>query len=324
MSESVRDAMIVRDIVPLSADVVGITLAFEDGRALPTWAPGDHVDIELETGLTRQYSLCGSTEDAQAWSVAVRRDRPGRGGSAFAHDRLRPGHRVRVAGPRAHFPLEDAASYLLVAGGIGITPILTMAEDLARRGKPFRLFYFDRGSERMVFADRLVALGPAAMIVDRDLDATTTLADAVGGLAAEALVYACGPTRMLAELALLVEPTRLRIEDFSPARRTGADAAPAGGAASEGDAFEVQLGREGAVHPVPSGCSLLDVLLGAGVDVLWSCREGNCGSCETPVLDGVPDHRDVILTEDERAANDVIFPCVSRARSGRLVLDVDG
>ncbi|WP_270352041.1 PDR/VanB family oxidoreductase [Microbacterium testaceum] len=322
MSEPVRDAMIVRDIVPLSADVVGITLAFEDGRALPPWAPGDHIDIELERGLTRQYSLCGSAEDAQAWSVAVRRDRAGRGGSAFAHERLRPGHRVRVAGPRARFVLEDASSYVLVAGGIGITPILTMAERLARSGKPFRLYYFDRGSERMVFADRLAALGPAAVVVDRDLDATTTLAHAIGGLAADALVYACGPTRMLSELTLLIEPTRLRVEDFSPARETGADPATADGESTEDDAFEVQLGREGEVHPVPAGCSLLDVLLGAGVDVMWSCREGNCASCETPVLDGVPDHRDVILTEDERAANDVIFPCVSRARSGRLVLDV--
>lgn len=318
MSEvAIRERLVVRDVRALSSDVVSITVAFDDGRALPAWGPGDHIDIELDSGLTRQYSLCGMRADGDAWTIAVRRDPAGRGGSSFAHERLRAGDLVRVAGPRATFALEEAPAHVLVAGGIGITPILTMAEHLAERGAPFRLYYFDRGAERMVFADRLAALGSNAVAVDRALDDATTLAAVLADAPADALVYACGPKRMLSELAALVDPARLRVEDFAPDA-----AAPAAAAPSDADAFEVQLGAGGDVLPVPSGCSLLDVLLQAGVDVMWSCREGNCASCETTVLEGTPDHRDVILTENERAANDVMFPCVSRARSARLVLDV--
>lgn len=323
-SEMMRDRLVVREVAPLSADVVRITVAAEDGRPLPPWGPGDHIDIELTSGLTRQYSLCGARAESDAWTVAVRLDRAGRGGSVFAHEGLRAGDAVRVAGPRATFALEQAPRYVLVAGGIGITPILTMAEHLAESGTPFRLYYFDRGAERMVFRERLAALGPAAVIVDRAVDTHTTLAAVVADAGPEALVYACGPRRMLDELSDLVAPQRLRIEDFAPApapaSATPEDGEPAG-ASSDASAFEVQLGAGGEVHPVPAGCSLLDVLLKAGVDVMWSCREGNCASCETTVLDGVPDHRDVILTDDEKAANDVMFPCVSRSLTPRLVLD---
>lgn len=316
---AIRERLVVRDVRALSSDVVGITVGFGDGRALPAWNPGDHIDIELESGVTRQYSLCGTRADIDAWSIAVRLDPAGRGGSMFAHERLRAGDVVRVAGPRAKFALEDAPAYVLIAGGIGITPILTMAEHLAERGAPFRLYYFDRGAERMVFAERLDALGTSAVAVDRALDDATTLAAVLADAPTDALVYACGPKRMLSELADLVDPARLRVEDFAPEAALPVEAAPSD---AETDAFEVQLGVGGAIHPVPAGCSLLEVLLQAGVDVMWSCREGNCATCETNVLEGTPDHRDVILTEDERAANDVMFPCVSRARSARLVLDV--
>ncbi len=315
----------MREVAPLSANVVGITVAFEDGRPLPAWEPGDHIDIELESGLTRQYSLCGPRTSADSWTVAVRLDRAGRGGSVYAHERLRAGASVRVVGPRAKFALEEAAAHVLIAGGIGITPILTMAEYLAEQGSPFRLYYFDRGPERMVFRERLAALGSAVVIVDRAVDEVTTLAVALAEAPEDSLVYACGPRRMLDELADLVGSERLRIEDFAPDGSPLVVAATddeAEGAADDADEFEVQLGAGGSIHPVPSGCSVLDVMLKAGIDVMWSCREGNCASCETPVLEGEPDHRDVILTDEEKAANDVMFPCVSRARSRRLVLDV--
>ncbi|WP_159500510.1 PDR/VanB family oxidoreductase [Microbacterium sp. 18062] len=315
LAGALREHLVVEGVDRLSADVVSIRLVHPAGDPLPEWSPGDHIDLEFESGLTRQYSLCGDPADRASWSVAVRLDRAGRGGSAYAHTRLAAGDRIRAIGPKRRFPLEPAPHHVLVAGGIGITPILTMAEHLAAQGASFRLAYFDRGAHRMVFADRVGALGDAAVVVDRDLDASTSLAVVLADVPPGSLVYACGPKAMLAELQALVPAEALRFEDFAPEA-----ALPVEDAAS--DAFEVQLGAGGDVHPVPAGCSLLDVLLGAGVDVVWSCREGNCASCETPVLEGVPDHRDVILTEDERAVGDVMFPCVSRARSARLVLDV--
>jgi ferredoxin-NADP reductase len=316
-----RDHLAVEAVTRISSDVVEIRLAHPEGATLPEWGPGDHIDIEFGSGLTRQYSLCGTRDDRGTWTIAVRRDAASRGGSQFAHERLTVGDVVRVAGPRRRFALEDAPHHVLVAGGIGITPILTMAEHLAAEGRPFRLVYFDRGVDRMVFGERLTALGEFVTSVDRAVD-ETLLAEFMRELPEGALVYACGPKRMLEELRELVPAHALRVEDFAPeAGRLDSDAGQSGDAA-ETDEFEVQLGANGDVLPVPSGCSLLDVLLEAGIDVMWSCREGNCASCETNVLEGIPDHRDVILTEDEKAANDVMFPCVSRAKSARLVLDV--
>lgn len=318
----VTDVLRVDGVTALSSDVVSVRLVHPTGADLPAWAPGDHVDIELAPGLTRQYSLCGVSTDTAAWTVAVRLDPDSRGGSRFVHNELAAGELVRVAGPKSRFPLDDASEHVLIAGGIGLTPILTMAESLHAQSRPFRVIYFERGVERMVYRERLEALGASAVVVDRSADATLTLAGMLAERNEGALVYACGPKRMLEELSTLVPADALRIEDFAPAAAEPAvvDDEPEDVAAS--DEFEVQLGAGGAVHPVPSGCSLLDVLLAAGVDVMWSCREGNCASCETVVLDGTPEHRDVILTDEERAAGDVIFPCVSRSRTPRLVLDV--
>ena len=307
----------VAAVRPVATDTVEITFADPAGP-LPAWTPGDHVTVEFAPGVSRQYSLCGRP-DEPTWTIAVRRDPHGRGGSALAHATV-AGATLRVHGPRAAFPLDDAERHVLIAGGIGVTPILTMAEALRARGASFTLHVFDRGADRFVYADRVVDAG--GVLVDRATD-TTTLADVLAA-GPDALVYACGPHGMLTELAALVPVDRLRVEDFAPAVTEPAidDADAAAGSVDDDGAFEVQLGRDGEVHEVPAGCSLLDVMLKAGVDVVWSCREGNCASCETPVLSGIPDHRDVILDEDEKAANDVIFPCVSRCRSGRLVLDV--
>ena len=318
-----RQALLVQtlrvdQITPLSPHDIHIRFVHPEGSELPVWAPGDHVDVEFESGLTRQYSLCGPRSDLHGWSIAVRLDSASTGGSEFAHRRLRVGVQMRVAGPKGRFPLEPAPRYLLIAGGIGITPILSMAEYLAAEGQPFTLLYFERGGARQLFAERLRLLGDSVRIVDRTAEPEYTLGHFLAELPAEAVVYACGPRRMISELAELVSPERLRFEDFSPAVAESASPPDE----TDDGVFEVQLGSGGDVHPVPAGCSLLDVLLKAGVDVMWSCREGNCASCETPVLAGVPDHRDVILTDEEREAGDVIFPCVSRSLTPRLVLDV--
>ncbi|MFT4214349.1 MAG: PDR/VanB family oxidoreductase [Microbacterium sp.] len=313
LTPGIRETLHVGAVEPIASDVVLITLAHPQGHDLPLWQPGDHIDLEFEPGLTRQYSLVSRPSDRHRWQIAVRRSEPGTGGSAYAHERLSVGDLVRVAGPKHRFPLGADSSYLLIAGGIGITPVLTMAEHLAEQGAPFRLVYVGRGSDRMPFTDRVRAVG--GQIVDRAVDATT-LADVLANAAADVEVYACGPHPMLDELAERVPGGRLHLEDFDP------PAAPAEGADGADEAFEVQLGIDGPVLPVPASCPLLDVLLDHGLDIMWSCREGNCASCETNVLDGVPLHRDVILTDDERAAGDVMFPCVSRACSARLVLDL--
>ena len=333
-----RHALVVAAVERAAEDVLVVSLAQPDGTPLPPWEPGDHLDLELAPGLTRQYSLCSDPADAARWSVAVRLDPAGGGGSRFVHEVLGTGHSVRVSGPKHRFPLEPAAHHTLVAGGIGITPVVTMAEALAAAGAPFSLTYFGRGRARMPFLDRLERLaaapGAAVTVVDRAQDGgapAVTVEDALAGRPAGSLVYACGPVRLLEDLARLVDDEALRTEAFTAPAPTAAEVAEATGGAAEAEAptsgggdgaFEVQLGAGGPVHPVPAHCSLLDVLLGAGVDLMWSCREGNCASCEVGVLEGEPDHRDVVLTEEERAAGDAMFPCVSRARSPRLVLDL--
>ncbi|GLY16872.1 ferredoxin [Kineosporia sp. NBRC 101677] len=301
----------------LTEDVVLVSVrSTDEGRGLPAWEPGDHADLELAPGLVRQYSLCGMPGEEGVWTFAVLLRTDGTGGSRHVHEQLAIGHEVRVAGPKPMFPLEEAEHHLLLAGGIGVTPVLTMAEHLAAAGKPFSLVYLGRSRERMPFLDRVAALGEAALIVDRSQATDFTLAQALAQAPDSALVYACGPSRMMDELAGLVTDGRLRFESFDPST-----AAPAEAGSPDG-AFEVQFGHGGPVREVPAGTPMLDVLLEAGADILWSCREGTCASCETPLLEGEADHRDQILLPEEREAQDCVFPCVSRALCGRLVLDL--
>ncbi|BBH68376.1 ferredoxin [Actinoplanes sp. OR16] len=294
----------------IAGDVALVSVAAPD---LPAWQPGDHADLELSPGLVRQYSFCGTPGVPGVWTFAVRLRPGGTGGSQHVHTRLAVGDQVRVAGPKAMFPLADAPSYLLVAGGIGVTPILTMAEHLASRGKTFLLLYVGSTSARMPFLERVAALGESALVVDRSQTPGFTLPAIVERVPDTALVYACGPARMLDELRGLVGAERLRTESFASSPGVLSDA---------GGSFEVQFGIDGPVRQVPAGTPMLDVLLDAGADVMWSCREGTCGTCETTLLKGEADHRDDILTPDEKAAQNCVFPCVSRALSERLVVDL--
>lgn len=314
----------------ITEDVALVTVRGTDA-SLPAWQPGDHADLELGPGLVRQYSLCGTPEDDGVWTFAVLLRADGTGGSQHVHERLAVGDELRVAGPKAMFPLEDAPHHLLVAGGIGVTPVLTMAEHLAAAGKPFSLVYVGRSRERMPFLERVGALGEAALIVDRSQTSDFTLAQVLAQAPESGLVYACGPTRMMDELGTLVTDGRLRLESFAsqtveldPGIHGVAPEAVIPAAVDVGGdgAFEVQFGVDGPVREVPAGTPMLDVLLEAGADIMWSCREGTCASCETPLLEGEADHRDQILTADEKEAQDCVFPCVSRALCGRLVLDL--
>jgi ferredoxin-NADP reductase len=310
--------LVVAERCPAAEDVVALTMAPVDGEPLPAWEPGAHVDLLLGNGMERQFSLCGDPDDASAWRIAVLREQAGRGGSAYVHDALAPGTRVRVRGPRNHFALEPAPSYLFVAGGIGITPILPMLAAADRAGAAWRLLYGGRRRATMAFLDRLAAYGDRVDVSPQDETGLLDLDAALGAPAPGTLVYCCGPEpllRAVEERCAAWPEGALHTERFAPA------VAPGDAAASPGEAFEVEL-ADGRTLGVAPGTSILETLEAAGVGVLSSCREGTCGTCETGVLQGEPDHRDAVLTPAERAENDVMMICVSRSHSPKLVLDL--
>ncbi|MER5177016.1 PDR/VanB family oxidoreductase [Streptomyces sp. NPDC002896] len=296
--------------------VVSLVLRRPDGGPLPVWEPGAHVDLLLEVGLIRQYSLCGSPADRAAWQIAVLREPESRGGSAYVHDRLAEGSAVRVRGPRNNFPLRPAEHHLFIAGGVGITPILPMVEAAEAAGADWRLLYGGRTRGSMAFLDRLAPHGDRVQIRPQDEYGLLDLAAFVGPPRPGTLVHACGPEPLLraAQEQCADWPSgALGIERFAPVQP--AETAPAA-------AFEVVLTRSGLTLTVPPDRSVLEVMEEAGVPVLSSCREGTCGTCETDVVEGTPDHRDSLLDEDERAAGDTMLICVSRSCGPRLVLDL--
>ncbi|ROO86043.1 ferredoxin-NADP reductase [Actinocorallia herbida] len=296
--------------------VVALTLRRADGGRLPDWSPGAHVDLVLPNGTTRQYSLCGDRWDAHAYRIAVLREPAGRGGSAFVHDDLAEGDRVGLGGPRNGFRLVPAGRYAFIAGGIGITPLLPMIDQAERQGVPWTLRYGGRTRSSMAFLDELAAYGAKATIVPHDEHGPLDLAAALTGLPGDARIYCCGPAGLLDAVAARcadLPPGRLRLERFVAAARADG---------TVDDAFQVELRRSGRTLTVAPSETLLDALGAAGVSVLSSCGQGLCGTCETTVLDGVPDHRDALLDDADRAAGDCMLVCVSRAASARLVLDL--
>ncbi|MET8202097.1 PDR/VanB family oxidoreductase [Micromonospora taraxaci] len=299
----------------VATEVVAVSLSRPDGADLPDWTPGAHIDLELGAGLTRQYSLCGDPADLSVLRIAVQREPDGRGGSRLAHERLTVGATVRVRGPRNTFRLVAARRYLFVAGGIGITPIAPMVAAADAAGADWRLVYGGRSRATMAFATTLrEKYGDRVNLCPQD---ETGLLDLAGllGRPDDRLVYCCGPEPLLKaveERCLGWPPGRLHVERFTPPATTG----------GEETTIEVELVLSGKTLTVPPGTPILQAVEEAGVSVLSSCREGTCGTCETPVLDGVPDHRDSLLTAQERAAGDTMMICVSRARTPRLVLEL--
>ena len=297
--------------------VVTLTLAAPDGGRLPDWTPGAHVDLTLGDGLTRQYSLCGDRWDAGTYRVGVLLEPAGRGGSRHVHEQLEPGHLLGLGGPRNSFPLVPAGSYLFVAGGIGITPILPMVAQAELLGADWRLLYGGRTRASMAFLDELAGHGDRVQVVPQDEGGLRRhLAGFLGEPRPGTPVYACGPGPLLTalETACAGWPARtLHTERFVAAEQ---------GAPVRTTAFDVQLRRTGRTVTVAPGTSVLEAVSAAGVEVLSSCRQGTCGTCETTVLAGRPDHRDALLDDDERAAGDCMYPCVSRSCSDLLVLDL--
>jgi vanillate monooxygenase ferredoxin subunit len=311
--------VLIADKTVEAIDVCSIELADPTGRALPAFSAGSHVDVQVGDGLVRQYSLCNNPSETHRYLIAVLRDRASRGGSAQMHA-LQAGQLLQIGRPRNRFPLvEDARDSLLLAGGIGITPILCMAERLWAIGAPFELHYCTRSAPRTAFADRMrrsafadrvrfhLDDGPGAQRLDR----RAVVAEARAGRH----LYVCGPAGFIesvlgAALDAGWPDDHLHREHFS---------APSARAAGE---FEVQIASTGAVIRVRPEQSVAAALSAAGIEVPIACSQGVCGTCLTRVLEGTPEHRDMFLSAEQQARGDAFTPCCSRALSARLVLDL--
>ena len=283
---------------------------------LPPWSPGSHIDVHVPGGLVRQYSLCGTLDDRYA--IAVLRDTGARGGSIAMHDQAAVGTRLVISPPRNHFPLNpDAPHSLLFAGGIGITPILSMIDELHRTGQTFEMHYCARSRARMAYAERLT--GPSCHLHFDDgdaaqrLDAATILASQPAGTH----LYVCGPTGFMAHVLAAAEMAGWSQDRVHRECFTGTTANT-----GHGVSFQVQLASTGQTITVTEDQSVVAALATAGIDIPTACEQGVCGTCLTGILQGKPDHRDVYLTPSEQATNDQFTPCCSRAKSPLLVLDL--
>ncbi len=300
-----------------SDGVLSLEFGTASGAALPRWSAGSHVDVVLPGGLVRQYSLCGPVDDRMTWRIGVLREPRSRGGSEWIHDHAHEGTELRIRGPRNNFPLLPAPRYLFVAGGIGITPLLPMIAEADAAGADWALYYGGRLRSSMAFLEELEAYGDRVTVQPEDELGMLDLATILGQPVPSTLVYCCGPSGLIdaVETHCAAWPSgSLHVERFG--------AAASATATADDQPIEVECRRSGVTLRVPADVSILKAVEEAGLQVLSSCEEGICGSCETEVLEGGIDHRDFLLTAEERAANDTMMICVSRATCGRLVLDL--
>ncbi len=312
--------VLVESITRVADGIVKLRLVTPDGRPMPRWTPGSHIDVECGTpDITRQYSLCGDPAHTDVLEIAVLREADGRGGSLWMHDNVRAGARLKIRGPRNHFRLDESlTSVIFIAGGIGITPVGAMARRAKALGIDYALHYSGRSRASMAFLDELAALhGERLHVYAGDEGRRNDLRALLAQPRPSAKVYACGPVRMLQALesccAAWPEDS-LRIEHFVSTLGTLDP--------SKEHAFEVELKDSGIVVTVAADQTVLSALRAANIDIQSDCEEGLCGSCEARVLAGEVDHRDVVLTRAEREAHNKIMTCCSRARGGRLVLEL--
>jgi ferredoxin-NADP reductase len=313
--EDYRDLVVIERVEEADG-VVSIRLGAPSGEKLPAWDPGAHIDLQLENGIERQYSLC-SHYQADTWRIAVLKEPASRGGSSYVHDNIKVGDAVKTRGPRNHFPLVDAPSYLFIAGGIGVTPMVPMlGEVIFDKGVPWTFWYGGRSRGSMAFRDKLEALG--AHIWPEDEKGLLPLEQMLSEAAPDTAVYCCGPGPLIdaveAMCAKLGRPAP-HVERFS------AKVVETDGDGGDHE-FTVVVNSSGAEFPVPVGTSIVEVLQANGVPIMTSCAEGVCGTCETKVISGEIVHRDSLLSEEDREEGIYMMPCVSRCRGDRLVLDI--
>ena len=298
-----------------------VTLVAPDGGSLPPYEAGAHAEVHLPDGATRPYSLIdfdGAAKEPKAYVFGIRLEDESRGGSRFMHG-LAEGDTVTVEPAKNDFPLaEDDAPSVLIAGGIGITPMISMATALKAEGRDYRLHYAIRDESAAAFIEQLTQNHGDCLSVHCDdqaggpLDIAKVLSDANP----EAHIYVCGPKPM-------IEAVKSKAESAGyPAERVHFELFDAAADQDGDSAFEVEVASTGAVYTIPPGKTIIDVLEEAGEDLIYDCQRGDCGICQTDVLEGTPDHRDVVLSQAERDSGKVMQICVSRAKSARLKLDI--
>ena len=332
-------------VVKKQAEAEGITsfeLARVDGAPLPPFSAGSHVDVHLPDEphsvgpsgaggaggaggaakeLVRQYSLCNASHEQHRYRIAVLRDAASRGGSVAMHDRVHEGDVITISTPRNHFELHPAQHTLLLAGGIGVTPLLCMADRLAQTSADFALHYCTRSAERTAFATEMAASAMAPHVylhfdagpAEQKIDLSRVLA----APSADKRLYVCGPTGFIDHVVGTAQTMgwakeQIHLEYFgAPAQDTAGD-----------QSFEVRIASTGNTYAIAADVSVVEALRGHGIDILTSCEQGVCGTCITRVLEGEIDHRDLYLTDEEKASNEQFMPCCSRARGKLLVLDL--
>jgi vanillate O-demethylase ferredoxin subunit len=320
MSDGELEVRVVRKVQEAES-IASFHLASTGGAPLPDFSAGAHIDVHTPAGPIRQYSLCNDAANRGQYHIAVLNDPRSRGGSASMHRDVREGTLLRISAPRNHFPLaEISGTPLLLAGGIGVTPILCMAERLSASIAPFEMHYFARSQSKMAFHDRIQSSSYAAQVrlhlddvAGSRIDLMTLLRDPAPGRRA----YVCGPLGFLDAVRSGAAEAgwpndRVHFEYFAAARVE----------AGSSSAFTVTLASSGRVLQIPEDKSVAEVLLDNGVDVQLSCEQGVCGTCVTRVFEGTPDHRDTYFSDEERAANNQFTPCCSRALSANLLLDL--
>lgn len=315
--QTITRTITIEAVEKAADNVLRLRLADGAGKPLPGWTPGSHLDI-LFNDLSRQYSLCGSGTDTSGYEIAVLEEAGGRGGSRFIHQNFAVGQTLKVRGPRNHFRLEDAENYIFIAGGIGITPIIAMADSAKALGRNYEIHYTGRSHSTMALLDRLRNdHGDRLTLYTSASGGKLDVADLLREARAETQIYGCGPARLLDSMqeetkhwpagSLHVEHFVSTLEALDPTRERS---------------FEVELKDSGLTIQVPADQTVLQALRSANIEVKSDCEEGICGTCEVPVLEGRVDHRDLVLTDAEKASNKHIMTCCSRACSTKLVLDL--
>lgn len=307
----IQRPVVVRARTVLADGVLALDLEPTNGRPLPPWTPGSHIDLLLPGGVERQYSLCGDPADRSSYRVAVLREADGRGGSAYVHDELAVGDTLRLRGPRNHFTFDPVADEptVFVAGGIGITPLLSMIAAADAVGADWSLHYAGRSRATMAFLDDLVG-SPRVQVYPGDEGSRLAIGALATGPAGR--VFCCGPRRLLDAVdAVSTDGWTVHAERFE-AREFGPPLWP--------DPFEIELAISGSTLTVEPGQSILDVVEDSGAVVVSSCRVGTCGSCETPVLEGAVEHRDSVIGPG--GPSQTMMICVSRAAGPSLVLEL--
>lgn len=306
----------VMKISDVALDVKAFELVPADGRALSPFEPGAHIDVHIPNAPVRQYSICSDSREVGFYTIAVKREPESRGGSAAMHESVEAGSIMGISAPKNNFPIEvNARRHIFIAGGIGITPIVSMIRKLSAKSEDWELHYCARSAAHAAFYDELKALAPARVFEYFSEQPLLSVSELTGESHDGEHLYCCGPEGLMSAVK---EETRhwpeqrVHFEWFANSHLNEGPNLP----------FEVELNRSGRVLNVPADRSILEVVRKAGISVASSCEDGVCGSCETIVIEGEPEHRDALLTERERTSNKVMMICVSRAKGGRLVLDL--